>query len=131
VSSKELKLATARINVKNVAEAASKVEGPMRYKHYLISGKVQGVSYRRFAEHSANSIGVRGVTRNLRDGRVEVLAAGEESELADFEVQLHRGPALSRVEGVQAKEITEPQFKSLASVTSFEVAETADNAWQL
>ncbi|MGZ7064800.1 MAG: acylphosphatase, partial [Candidatus Aminicenantales bacterium] len=44
--------------------------------HVLISGRVQGVAYRYFAEKYAKSFGIMGWVKNLHDGRVEVLAEG-------------------------------------------------------
>ncbi len=41
-----------------------------------MSGRVQGVGFRFFVERHANELGLRGYTRNLDDGRVEVYAAG-------------------------------------------------------
>jgi len=40
----------------------------------LVSGRVQGVFYRASTRARAESLGVTGHARNLRDGRVEVLA---------------------------------------------------------
>ena len=45
-------------------------------RHYLISGDVQGVGYRFFAQRVAARHQVVGYVRNLSDGRVEVLAEG-------------------------------------------------------
>jgi acylphosphatase len=41
-------------------------------KRYFIRGRVQGVGFRYFAQREAVQLGVRGYTRNLDDGRVEV-----------------------------------------------------------
>lgn len=47
----------------------------------LFSGRVQGVGFRASTEHIAAGFAVTGFVRNLRDGRVEVVAEGTESEL--------------------------------------------------
>ncbi|MDD5496319.1 MAG: acylphosphatase [Candidatus Omnitrophica bacterium] len=52
--------------------------------HAYYSGSVQGVGFRFTAERVAGSLGLRGWVKNLRDGRVEVLAEGEESDLNGF-----------------------------------------------
>ena len=80
----------------------------------LISGRVQGVGFRWFAEREAQTRDVCGYARNLADGRVEVLAqAGAETLRAFFET-LYRGPRASRVEDIQkmAVEVDEalPRF---------------------
>lgn len=48
------------------------------------SGRVQGVSFRFTAEAVARDLGVVGWVKNLRDGRVEIVAEGEEPTLKDF-----------------------------------------------
>jgi len=49
-------------------------------------------------------LGLAGYTKNLRDGRVEVYAIGDEKVLAEFLRQLERGPASAAVSGVSASE---------------------------
>lgn len=67
----------------------------------FVSGKVQGVGYRRFAQKTASELGVRGWTRNLRDQRVEILAQGDEATLERFLFRLREGPALAKVTETQ------------------------------
>jgi hypothetical protein len=45
-------------------------------KRFFVSGMVQGVGFRFFAERTAASLGVGGYVKNLFDGRVEVYAIG-------------------------------------------------------
>jgi acylphosphatase len=81
----------------------------LRMKHriarrYLISGRVQGVGFRYFAERVATEIGVTGWARNLSDGRVEVHANGTVPQLNDFEARLRKGPAYADVRGFEVVE---------------------------
>lgn len=69
----------------------------------LISGRVQGVAYRAFAQHVAREKGLRGGVRNLHDGRVEVLAEGEKARIVEFVDALKVGPPSARVEDVQIR----------------------------
>lgn len=57
-----------------------------------ISGKVQGVWFRASAKQQAEILELSGWARNLADGRVEVFACGEESQLELFYAWLQVGP---------------------------------------
>ena len=61
-------------------------------RKYLITGRVQGVGYRYFTVRAARELGLSGWVRNLRDGRVEVLAVGVHRKLSDLEGELRVGP---------------------------------------
>ncbi len=78
--------------------------GKITARHFWISGRVQGVGYRAFAQHAAREIGVTGWTRNLSDGRVEVYAAGTGTQLDELSGRLHQGPRWADVRGVEQKE---------------------------
>jgi len=58
--------------------------------HLFFSGQVQGVGFRFTAENTANNLNITGWVRNLSDGRVEILAEGEEAVLEDYLSRLHR-----------------------------------------
>ncbi len=61
--------------------------------HLWVSGVVQGVGFRFFAERAARRHGVRGFVRNLPDGRVEAVAEGERPAVDAFAADIQRGPA--------------------------------------
>jgi acylphosphatase len=69
-------------------------------KPYYVSGIVQGVGYRYFAERAAKWLKLAGYTRNLRDGRVEVYAVGTTASLAALRRELERGPSGASVTNV-------------------------------
>jgi acylphosphatase len=48
------------------------------------SGRVQGVGFRYTAHRVSRSFDVAGQVRNLRDGRVELIAEGDPAELDAF-----------------------------------------------
>jgi acylphosphatase len=77
---------------------------PTKAMRFLISGRVQGVGYRYFAERSARETGVTGWARNLDDGRVEVHANGTVAQLEDFEARLRMGPRFADVRSVESNE---------------------------
>ncbi len=76
-------------------------------RKFYISGQVQGVGYRYFAQRAARDLGLRGWARNLDDGRVEVLAIGASRQLEDFEGELRVGPPHANVRGVTVEEAAE------------------------
>ncbi len=49
-----------------------------------MSGKVQNVGYRARVVGIAKKFGITGTVQNLRDGRVKIIADGEELDLKDF-----------------------------------------------
>ncbi|MBI4472915.1 MAG: acylphosphatase [Acidobacteria bacterium] len=87
---------------------------PLRAKHYLVRGRVQGVGYRYFVLDAAEQLGIRGYVRNLPGGEVEVHAEGEERALNQFKEELQRGPRASRV-----SEIVENDLPLTGSYTTF------------
>ena len=80
----------------------------MSCRHYLVSGRVQGVFYRASTCDQARSLGLRGWVRNLPDGRVEALACGSDEMLAKLELWLHQGPPMAKVDQVQVQSADEP-----------------------
>ncbi len=77
-------------------------------RHWLVSGRVQGVGFRAFCVRAANSLGVDGWVRNLPDGRVEVVATGRPDDLARLADALRRGPGFARVEHVEESTLDAP-----------------------
>ena len=76
----------------------------MKASRFLVSGVVQGVGYRIFTVRAARSLGLRGFARNLADGRVEVVAAGDAETLGRFRERLQAGPRGSVVSGLEETE---------------------------
>lgn len=72
-------------------------------RHFVISGVVQGVSYRASAQQKALALGLTGWVRNLPDGRVEALAEGDADALDAFERWLWEGPSHASVTQVDTK----------------------------
>jgi acylphosphatase len=83
-------------------------------KRWLVSGQVQGVGYRAFAQHKAMSLGVTGWARNLEDGRVEVFGVGTPDRLDDLAAALHVGPRMSDVRGVEEQQAAPEKFSGFS-----------------
>ena len=56
----------------------------MKAVQVFYEGRVQGVGFRYSVRQIAKGFDITGSVRNLRDGRVELLVAGEEDEVRAF-----------------------------------------------
>jgi acylphosphatase len=63
----------------------------------VISGRVQGVSYRWWTVGEATKRGLNGWVRNRRDGSVEVLVSGLAAEVDALIEACRQGPSSARV----------------------------------
>ncbi|MFL6375801.1 MAG: acylphosphatase [Pyrinomonadaceae bacterium] len=70
-------------------------------RRFYISGEVQGVGFRYFAQRSSARHQIKGYVRNLPDGRVEVWAEGPAIAVNEFGLDLAAGPAYSKVTGIE------------------------------
>lgn len=64
----------------------------MIVQRYFFEGRVQGVGFRYSIKQLAMGFDVTGWVRNLPDGRVEMLIAGEPGEIEDFFQDLRDSP---------------------------------------
>lgn len=71
---------------------------------FIITGLVQGVFFRASTRTQAQALGLVGYARNLPDGSVEVLAAGDAAAIEALERWLQHGPPQARVESVVRSE---------------------------
>ncbi|SET69054.1 acylphosphatase [Oceanicella actignis] len=72
-----------------------------------IRGRVQGVGYRAWAAGRGRALGLRGWVRNLPDGAVEAVAAGDPEALRAFAEACRAGPPAARVDSVASEEADE------------------------
>ena len=83
----------------------------MACARFHVSGRVQGVCFRASTRARAMQLGLCGYARNLRDGRVEVLAEGGAESLVELQRWLQHGPVDARVEAVEREDVDD-QFLS-------------------
>jgi acylphosphatase len=76
-------------------------------KKLFLSGRVQGVSFRFYSHEKANQLGLTGWVRNLEDGRVELLVAGESDSVETMIKWAHKGPPGAHVENVEISTVKE------------------------
>lgn len=69
----------------------------------ILSGVVQGVGYRFFAEREAKRRGLVGYCRNTYSGDVEVVVEGDSGLINDYIKDLRRGPFSGRVTGMNVQ----------------------------
>ena len=70
----------------------------------LITGRVQGVGFRNFTQRNARQLGVNGYAKNLPNGKVEVVAEGDKTQLDALVVFLREGPRYARVDSLEIDE---------------------------
>lgn len=82
-------------------------------KHYniTISGKVQGVWFRKSAQKEALKWGINGFVMNGNDGTVYIEAEGEEKALDLFVKWCRQGPEKARVSDLVVKQGELQNFK--------------------
>lgn len=71
--------------------------------HVVISGRVQGVSFRAYARDRARAAGVEGWIRNLSDGSVEAIFEGTRPAVQRMVSWCYSGPILAEVEKVEVR----------------------------
>jgi acylphosphatase len=78
----------------------------------VVSGRVQGVGFRFFAERAARKAGVFGWVRNLPDGRVETVVEGSDDAVERYLDEIRKGPLGARVTDVVVEERQPERFES-------------------
>jgi acylphosphatase len=85
-----------------------------KHINITISGRVQGVGFRRAARDQARYMGIKGYVKNLSDGSVFVEAEGDDPNLALFIQWCRQGSSYSQVEEVTV------EHKSWIGFSTFE-----------
>ncbi|MPZ50030.1 MAG: acylphosphatase [Dehalococcoidia bacterium] len=68
----------------------------------VVHGRVQGVGFRAFVQRRALELGIKGLVRNMSDGRsVEVMAEGQRAALEALVAALKLGPSGAYIEKVE------------------------------
>lgn len=76
---------------------------PVIRAHLYIFGRVQRVLYRYNTRREALNLGLTGWVRNLPDGRVEVIAEGEEDQVEKLIQWCREGPPHAIVRGIEVE----------------------------
>jgi|ERR1700740_1516431 acylphosphatase len=79
----------------------SPMERELARLRLIVTGRVQGVFFRRAAVNEARALGLKGFARNRPEGSVEILAEGERSNLEVLLAWSRQGPPHAHVEDVK------------------------------
>jgi len=77
----------------------------MKRVRAIISGRVQGVWFRASTLEKALEYGVCGTVRNLVDGRVELVAEGEDEQVDQLLRWAGNGPPMAAVDRVDLEDL--------------------------
>ncbi len=80
-------------------------------KRLRIYGRVQGVSYRMWAQSAARKRNIIGWVRNRSDGTVELLARGKEDALEALISECYEGPESAEVESIYIEDAPQEEFE--------------------
>jgi len=84
----------------------------MKWYHFIIFGKVQGVFYRKTVSQALMKKQFKGYVRNLSDGSVEVVAEVFDDDFDVFMQILKEGSPLSSVEDIRHEIINDAAFNT-------------------
>lgn len=82
----------------------------------LVSGKVQGVFFRKHTKEKAVGLGITGMVTNLPDGRVKIIATGTEHQLTELLDWCKAGPPRAIVSAVEIHELAIEHFHGFTIV---------------
>ncbi len=88
---------------------------PLKHLNITISGRVQGVWFRKHTETKAIELGVHGFVANKENGNVYVEVEGEPATLDTFVAWCYIGSPFSSVKNVKCEE------SELKNFTHFEI----------
>ena len=73
-------------------------------RHVRVSGQVQGVFYRAWAQGQARELALSGWIRNCPDGSVEAHLQGEQDAVERMIERMRSGPSNARVDDVDVEQ---------------------------
>lgn len=74
------------------------------HKKITVSGRVQGVAFRKYTHQMAKKYKITGFVKNLDNGSVYIEAEGQLEQIEKFIAWCHKGSPFSHVEKVEVKE---------------------------
>jgi acylphosphatase len=71
----------------------------------ILTGRVQAVGFRCFAQYKANELGILGWVKNTYDNKLEIEATGDSDKLEAYIDWMKTGPTRSVVKTISVSEI--------------------------
>lgn len=77
----------------------------LKTRRITLSGRVQGVGFRYFAENKAHEHNINGYVRNTPDNAVEIVCQAGHEKLEKFFKEIKKGPAFAKVISFNIEEL--------------------------
>ncbi len=97
------------------------LESRLKAARWIVTGRVQGVSYRYFTQQQAQDLELTGWVKNRADGSVEVQVAGDSEILERLRQRLREGPRFGRVDGIAEEPLDAGQLVRDLGHRGFEI----------
>src|SRR3989339_79139 len=68
-----------------------------------ITGTVQGIFFRAFIKEQAERLNIKGFTRNLEDGRIEIFIEGDANDVNKMIDLCQKGPKHAQIRNIEIK----------------------------
>ena len=81
-----------------------------------VTGKVQGVFYRKSAKEEADKLGIKGNVKNCDDESVEIIATGTQPQLDMLVEWCKQGPPRAEVEKVDTQDLSLQEFRNFSII---------------
>ena len=78
--------------------------------HCVVTGKVQGVFFRREACEKGKSLQLTGWVKNRDDGDLELMICGDPQAVAEMETWLWEGPTAAKVKNVHTQAVSWQEY---------------------
>lgn len=85
----------------------------------IVSGKVQGVWFRKHTQEKAQQLNIAGTVENQSDGSVKIIATGTETQLNELVTWCKQGPPRAEVSSVTIEERELKQFNDFSIIRHF------------
>ena len=82
----------------------------------LITGKVQGVGYRRWFEKEAKQLNLKGYVKNLETGEVEAVIVGDEQAILSIIRHSYVGPLRASVTSIQQQQLSDLTYNEFQMI---------------